>query len=197
MSAVKKKHSATCGIKNIRNENTVFPVGLTKSISICHFKETDRNQKLQILFFFLPELFEVKAVLRPNVFRIVGANTKNRTAAPLEQIQPRNFVNRAPISCEEVIDLKGQIGEAERCLDNSEKLGLTSLQLGEQLRLIDVNKGIEKLLQLKGAVGGYKLKVKAIGIERDWKIQEFCWKILRLHDAQNLFSVLRVALIFY
>ena len=84
-------------------------------------------------FFFLLELFEVKAVLRPNVFRIVGANTKYRFAAPLEQIQPRNFVNRAPISCEEVINLKNQIGEAERYLDNSEKLGVTILQLGEQI----------------------------------------------------------------
>ena len=98
MSAVKTKHSATCGIKNKRNENTVLPVELTKIISICGFKETDRNQKSQIFFFYLLlELFEIKAVLRPNIFRIVGANSKYRTAAPLEQFQPQNFVNRAPI----------------------------------------------------------------------------------------------------
>ena len=98
-------------------------------------KPTGTRNRRFCFFYLLLELFEIKAVLRPNIFRIVGANSKYRTAAPLEQFQPRNFVNWAPISCEEVINLKGQIGEAERYLDNSEKLGVTSLQLGEQLRL--------------------------------------------------------------
>ena len=57
-------------------------------------------------------------------------------------------MNRAPLSCEEVINLKGQISDAERCLDNSETLGVTRLQLGEQLinSQIEVNNGIEKIL---------------------------------------------------
>ena len=78
-------------------------------------------------------------------------------------------MNRAPSSCEEVINLKGQIIEAERYLDNSEKLGVTSRQLREQLRLyeIEVNNGIEKLRQMDGAVEGYNLKIKAHERERD------------------------------
>ena len=47
--------------------------------------------------------------MRPNVFRIVGVITKYRTIAPLKQLRPTSFVNRAPISCEEVINLKGRI----------------------------------------------------------------------------------------
>ena len=44
---------------------------------------------------------------------------------------------------------------------------MTSLQFREQLRLshIEVNNGIEKLLQMKGAVEGYKLKIKVLEIE--------------------------------
>ena len=78
-------------------------------------------------------------------------------------------MNRAPTLCEEVINLKGQISEAERYLDNSEKLGVTSQQFREQLRLsqIEVNNGIEKLLQVEGAVEGYKLKAKAHEREKD------------------------------
>ena len=68
-----------------------------------------------------------------------------------------------------MINLKGQISEAERYLDNSEKLGVTSRQLREQLGLsqVEVNNRIEKLLQIEGAVEGYKLKIKAHEIERD------------------------------
>ena len=78
-------------------------------------------------------------------------------------------MNRAPSSCKEVINLKGQISEAERYLYNSEKLGVTSRQLREQLRLyeIEVNNGIEKLRQMEGAVEGYNLKIKAHERERD------------------------------
>ena len=75
------------------------------------------------------------------------------------------IVNGSPTLCEEVINLKGQISEAERYLDNSEKLGVTSRQLREQLGLSQVR--IEKLLQIDGAVEGYKLKVKAHEIEKD------------------------------
>ena len=78
-------------------------------------------------------------------------------------------MNGAPTLCEGVINLKGQISEAERYLDNSEKLGVTSRQLREQLGLsqVEVNNRIEKLLQIKGAVEGYNLKVKAHEIERN------------------------------
>ena len=62
-------------------------------------------------------------------------------------------MNRAPISCEEVINLNGETSEVEMYLDNSEKLGVTSLQLREQLRVSqdEVNIEIEKLLQMEGA----------------------------------------------
>ena len=74
--------------------------------------------------------------------------------ASLEQFQSPNFVNQAPISCEEITNLKGQTSDPEMYLDNSEKLGVTSLQLREQLRLseIEVNNRIKKFLQIDGAV---------------------------------------------
>ena len=68
-------------------------------------------------------LFEIKSVVRPNVFKIVGVNTKCRTVVPLEQLQPSNIGNQAPIPCQEMINFKGQTSEAEGYLDNSEKLG--------------------------------------------------------------------------
>ena len=79
--------------------------------------------------------------------------------APLQQPQPTIIVNRAPIFCEEMIHLKGQISKAERYLDNSEKLRVISLQFWEQLRRsqIEVNNGIEKLLQKEGAIEEKKL----------------------------------------
>ena len=71
---------------------------------------------------FSAETFEVRALVRPNVIRIVGVNTKSRVVASLEQLQQPNIVNRAPISSEEVINLKDQISEAEIFIDNGEKL---------------------------------------------------------------------------
>ena len=60
-----------------------------------------------------------------------------------------------------MINLKDQTSEAERYLDNSEKLEVTCLPLKEQMRLpqLEVNNGVEKLLQMEGAVEGYKLKI--------------------------------------
>ena len=145
---------------------------------------------------------------------------------PLEQLQPPNIVNWAHTSWEEVIILSGQISDAESYLGNSDKLRVTSLQLEEQLKLsqIEVNNGIENLLQVEGTVEGYKLKIKAFEIERDslesehktkisegrrkmkklhtnLKTQTFAkyllWKRMRLHDSQRLFSPPRASLIYY
>ena len=94
--------------------------------------------------------------MRPKVFKIVGVSTKHRTVAPLKQFQPPNFMIRVPISFEEAINVDGQRNELRRYLDNREKLGLKSLQLGQQLTIskIEVNNGIEKLLQMGRAVEG-------------------------------------------
>ena len=78
-------------------------------------------------------------------------------------------MNLAPISCEELINLKGQRSEAERYLDNNEKRWVSSLKLKETLRLsqIEVSNGIENFLQIERAVEGYKLKVKTLKMESD------------------------------
>ena len=157
-------------------------------------------------------LFEIKSVVLPDVFKIVGLNTKWRTLAPLEQLQPSNIGNQAPFPYQEMINLKGQTSEAERYSDNSEKLGATSLQIRDQLKIsqIEASSGIEKLLQMEGAVEGNKLKIKALKLENEYKkefsesqrerkklhanfeaetlAQEQLWKRLRLYDAQSPFS---------
>ena len=54
-------------------------------------------------------------------------------------------------------------------MGNSDKPRVASLQIKEQQKLsqIEVNNGIENLLQVEGTVEGYKLKIKAFEIERD------------------------------
>ena len=66
----------------------------------------------------------------PNVFRAVGANTKKRTLALLEQWQPSNVVTRPPKIFKELKNFHDQTKNAENYLDNSEMLGLTSARIG-------------------------------------------------------------------
>ena len=73
--------------------------------------------------FFLPEVFEVKAVVRPQTYRVIGVNTKYRAVATLGQIFPTNIVERADISPGEVERMRCEIQSLRSQLASQQTAG--------------------------------------------------------------------------
>ena len=73
--------------------------------------------------FFLPEVFEVKAVVRPQTYRVIGVNTKYRAVATLGQIFPTNIVERADISPGEVERMRCEIESLRAQLASQQTAG--------------------------------------------------------------------------
>ena len=63
--------------------------------------------------YYLPQVYEVKEVVRQGVYRICGVKTRFRTVVTLSELYPTTLNRRPPITTQE----------------NSEKLGVASLQL--------------------------------------------------------------------
>ena len=84
--------------------------------------------------YYLPELFEVRSIVRHQLYRIVGVTSNKRYVVPLTQLQPPNIVDRAAISVEELSEMQHRIDEQQKKIDNSEKLGTTGARLEEELQ---------------------------------------------------------------
>ena len=83
--------------------------------------------KIGNYFYYLPELFEVRSIVRHQVYQIVGVTSNKRYVVQLTQLQPPNIVDRAAIS---VMDLNGmhqRIEEQQKKIDNSKTLGTAGL----------------------------------------------------------------------
>ena len=76
--------------------------------------------------YYLPELFEVRSIVRHQVHGIVGVTSNKRYVVPLTQLQPPNLVDRAAISVMELKGMHQRIEEQQKKIDNSEMLGLGS-----------------------------------------------------------------------
>ena len=84
--------------------------------------------------YYLPELFEVRSIVRHQVHRIVGVTSNKRYVVPLTQLQPPNIVDRAAISVGELSEMQHRIEEQQKKIDNSEMLGTAGARLEEELR---------------------------------------------------------------
>ena len=84
--------------------------------------------------YYLPELFEVRSIVRHQVYRIVGVTSNKRYVVPLTQLQPPNIVDRAAISVMEINGMHQRIEEQQKKIDNSEMLGTGEARLEEELR---------------------------------------------------------------
>ena len=88
--------------------------------------------------YYLPELFEVKSIVRHQVYRIVGVTSNKRYVVPLTQLQPPNIVDRAAISVGELSEMQHRTEEQQKKIDNSEMLGTAGARLEEGLRQLKV-----------------------------------------------------------
>ena len=84
--------------------------------------------------YYLPELFEVRLIVRHQVYRIVGITSNKRYVVLLTLLQPTNIVDRAAISVMELIGMHQRIEEQQKRIDNSEMLGTAGARLEEELR---------------------------------------------------------------
>ena len=95
--------------------------------------------------YYLPELFEVRAIVRHQVYRIVGVTSNKRYVEPLTQLQPPNIVDRASISVIELNGMHQRIGEQQKKINNSEMLGTAVARLEEELRHLKLeNKKVKR-----------------------------------------------------
>ena len=61
--------------------------------------------------FYLPELFEVRSIVRHQIYRIVGVTSNKRYVVPLTQLQPPNIVDRATNSVGKLSEMQHRIEE--------------------------------------------------------------------------------------
>ena len=83
--------------------------------------------------YYLPESFEVRSIVKHQVYRIVGVTSNKRYVVPLKQLQPPNIVDKATISVIELSEMHQRIDEQQKKIDNSEMLGTAGVQLEEEL----------------------------------------------------------------
>ena len=88
--------------------------------------------------YYLPELFEVRSIVRHQVYRIVGVTSNKRYVVLLTQLQPPNIVDRAAISVGELSEMQNRIEEQQKKIDNSEMLETAWARLEEELRQLKV-----------------------------------------------------------
>ena len=79
--------------------------------------------------YYLPQLHEVKAVVRRGFYRICWVKTRFKTVVALDELYPTTLTQRRPITTQEWNRMKVR-------LENSEQLGVASLQLQEQLKSV-------------------------------------------------------------
>ena len=94
--------------------------------------------KISDYCYYLPELFEIRSIVRHQVYRIVGVTSNRKHVVPLTQLQPPNIVDRAPISAMRLIEIQHRIDEQQKKIDNSEMLGTAGARLEEELRQLQL-----------------------------------------------------------
>ena len=82
-----------------------------------------RSKNRRLLLLYLPELFEVRSIVRDQAYRIVEVTSNKRYVVPLTQLQPPNIVDRAEISVMGFNEKHQRIEEQQKKIDNCEMLG--------------------------------------------------------------------------
>ena len=83
--------------------------------------------------YYLPELFDVRSIVRHQVYRIVGVTSNKKYVVPLTQLQPPNIVDRAAISVMVLNEMHHRIEEQQKKIDNSEMPETAGARLEEEL----------------------------------------------------------------
>ena len=83
--------------------------------------------------YYLLKLFEVRSIVRHQVYPIVGATSNKRYVVPLTQLQPPN-IDGAAIIVREWIEMHQRIEEQQKKIDNSEMLRTAGVPFEEELR---------------------------------------------------------------
>ena len=96
-------------------------------------------------------MFEVRSIVRQQVYRIVGVTSNKRYVVQLTQQQPPNIVDRAAISVMELNGMHQRIEEQQKEIDNSEMLVTAGTRLEEELRQLKLESQrlINQLLDTK------------------------------------------------
>ena len=101
--------------------------------------------------YFLPELFEVRSIVRHQLYRIVEVTLNKRYGVPLTQSQPPNILDTAEISVKELNRMHQKIEEHQKKIDNSEIMGTAWARLEEELRQLklETQRLSDQLLETK------------------------------------------------
>ena len=68
--------------------------------------------------FYLTKFFEVRSIVRHQVYRIVGVTSNKKYVVPLTQLQPPNIVDRATINVMELNEVSQRIEKQQKKIDN-------------------------------------------------------------------------------
>ena len=84
--------------------------------------------------YYLHKLFEVRSIVRHQVYRIVGVTSNKRYVVPLAQLQLTNIEDSAAISVMELNGMHQIVEEKQKKIDISEKLVTAGARLEEKVR---------------------------------------------------------------
>ena len=101
--------------------------------------------------YYPPELFEVRPIVRHQVYGIVGVTSNKRYVVPLTQLQPPNIVDRAAIGVMELNEMHQRIEEQQKKIDKSKMLGTAGVRLEEEIRQLkfQIQRLSDQLLESK------------------------------------------------
>ena len=101
--------------------------------------------------YYPPELFELRPIVRHQVYRIVGVTSNKRYVVPLTELQPPNIVDRAAVGVMELNEIYQRIEEKQKKIDNSKMLGTAGVRLEEELRQVkfQIQRLSDQLLETK------------------------------------------------
>ena len=90
--------------------------------------------------YYLPELIDVRSIVRHQMYRIKEVISKKRYAVPLAQLKLPKMMDRAAIRVMELNEMHQRIEEQQKKIDNSEMLGTAGVRLEEERRLLKLER---------------------------------------------------------
>ena len=99
------------------------------------FLESEIEPEVGDCLYYLPHLYEVKALVRRWVYRICGVKTRFKTIMAQDELYPTTLTQRPPITTQECSRMKVR-------LQNCKKLGVACLQLQEQINSVQQENGM-------------------------------------------------------
>ena len=107
--------------------------------------------KVGDIYYYLPELYEMKSIVRHQVYRTVGLTSNKKKCSTINAASAPKIVDRAPIIVIEPNYLHEKIEGQQKKITNSEMLETAGAQLEEELRQLKLEgqSELEQLLETK------------------------------------------------